>query len=932
MPDWSPIVTLALKRLWSQKGLTAATLTGLIVGVTLIMTVPLYANAVNFRILEEQLSSQTERNNRPPFAYLYNYIGAWYEPVTWDAVQPITRYLRDEGAQTLGLPPEVFVWHIETNDYRLSDGPAALASMRFGTTSDLQDHIEIVDGIWPVQAPLNSETPIGVMMTAASAEALNIAVGDTLLMRQPRTPADAIPVTISGLWQPIDPDAAYWFYAPQSFDAILTLPQASYSGRLAAEIENEVHLGVWYWVLDGRFVGTNDVDRLVAGAQAVEQQLDTLLTNTRALQSPIESLQTYRAAVSVLTGQLLGFNTPTVTLVIAFIGLVVGLAVGQRRNELAITRSRGGTASQLVGIAALEGIVLSVIAFGVGTLLSMWLTGQMGQVRSFLDFSAETTLRTIPNRATFIAGLVALLFAILAQILPTIGAAGDTIITYKQEQARRRRPPWWQRAWLDVILFSAAAYGFYQLQNETDLLTRNGSVLDNPVLLLLPTVGILSVTLFFLRLLPLAMQVLSRLLVFSNSISLLQASRYLARSTGLYATPLVLLTLTVSLSVFTASLARTFDLQLYDQQFYRVGADMNLLTTPNTSAENRFSTRPVDVSTDFYLPPSAYEEIPGVVNAARVGRYPSNFLINDERFGIEFVGIERQDFPTVAYWRDDFSRYRIGSLMNALGRSAESVVVPTRLLDELGLAVGDVVPIEIVISGGRVEFSAEIAADFNYFPTWYPSTDDVIVVGNLSTIFEQIGGEVAYRIWLDTDETFNEDVFEQALIAHESGVTLWREPRTNIEQTLVQPQRQGVFGLLSVGFIASALLTVLGFFLYAVFSFRRRMIELGILRAMGLSIVEMMSFIAWELGLLIASGLALGTGLGVWISQQFIPFLQTGTRQTDFVPPYLVEIAWSAIGQIYILFGLLFLLAFGVLSLLLRRMKVFEAVKLGETI
>jgi len=42
-----------------------------------------------------------------------------------------------------------------------------------------------------------------------------------------------------------------------------------------------------------------------------------------------------------------------------------------------------------------------------------------------------------------------------------------------------------------------------------------------------------------------------------------------------------------------------------------------------------------------------------------------------------------------------------------------------------------------------------------------------------------------------------------------------------------------LLGLLSVGFITAAVLTVLGFILYAMFSFRRRFIELGMLRAVG---------------------------------------------------------------------------------------------------
>jgi putative ABC transport system permease protein len=147
-----------------------------------------------------------------------------------------------------------------------------------------------------------------------------------------------------------------------------------------------------------------------------------------------------------------------------------------------------------------------------------------------------------------------------------------------------------------------------------------------------------------------------------------------------------------------------------------------------------------------------------------------------------------------------------------------------------------------------------------------------------------------------------------------------------------RPDRQGVFGLLSVGFIAAALLTVLGFFMYALFSLRQRFISLGILRAVGLTQGHMTIFIAFELAFLIITGLTLGTILGTFISQQFIPYLQIGVREIDLVPPYLVEIAWSAVGEIYLLFALMFVVALLLLATILRRMRIFQAIKLGETI
>jgi putative ABC transport system permease protein len=141
-----------------------------------------------------------------------------------------------------------------------------------------------------------------------------------------------------------------------------------------------------------------------------------------------------------------------------------------------------------------------------------------------------------------------------------------------------------------------------------------------------------------------------------------------------------------------------------------------------------------------------------------------------------------------------------------------------------------------------------------------------------------------------------------------------------------------LFGVLSVGFLAAAVLTVLGFLLYTLFSFRRRFIELGTLRAIGLSTGQMAALLAWELAFLLLVGIGIGTLLGVWMSDLFIPYLQVGTRAADLTPPFVVGIVWPAIFRIYILFGVLFLAALGALVTLLLRMKIFQAIKLGETV
>jgi putative ABC transport system permease protein len=93
----------------------------------------------------------------------------------------------------------------------------------------------------------------------------------------------------------------------------------------------------------------------------------------------------------------------------------------------------------------------------------------------------------------------------------------------------------------------------------------------------------------------------------------------------------------------------------------------------------------------------------------------------------------------------------------------------------------------------------------------------------------------------------------------------------------------------------------------------------------------MTRFLAWELLFLIFTGITVGTGLGIAVSNLFIPYLQTGDGLMAQYPPYVVEISWEPMIPIYLLYGILFFVALAILVFFLMRMRIFEAVKLGET-
>jgi putative ABC transport system permease protein len=139
-----------------------------------------------------------------------------------------------------------------------------------------------------------------------------------------------------------------------------------------------------------------------------------------------------------------------------------------------------------------------------------------------------------------------------------------------------------------------------------------------------------------------------------------------------------------------------------------------------------------------------------------------------------------------------------------------------------------------------------------------------------------------------------------------------------------------LFGLLSVGFITAGALTLLGFLLTTLISSRKRAIELGVLRALGLSGAQVAVALLVEQVLLVAAGVGAGTGIGLLVAVLVVPLLQVGVGPHPGTPAYPPQIAWTDVQLIYVVFAVALALTLLGLVWVLRRMQLFQAVKLGD--
>jgi putative ABC transport system permease protein len=379
--------------------------------------------------------------------------------------------------------------------------------------------------------------------------------------------------------------------------------------------------------------------------------------------------------------------------------------------------------------------------------------------------------------------------------------------------------------------------------------------------------------------------------------------------------------------------------------YYQVGSDLSVDESGTTAVS------PGTVTSVYTFPPvEEHLWIDGVKAATRVGRFAATTIFSDGAVEGTYLGIDRLSFPTAAFWQNDFAKASLGELMNDLGAAPDGVLIPKSLLDDKKLQIGD--PLTVSVKAGLQEsivLKLKIVGTFDLFPTWY-AENGTLFVGNLDELFLTAGTEFPHEVWMRTAPGADPESVVYAVRGYsimldekadqsrlvETGlntfVTGWSSAPENILAQQRRPERQGLFGLLSAGFLASALMTALGFLLYALFSFRRRFIEMGMLRAIGLSVRQMIGLLAAELASLVLIGIGVGTLLGVLASRLFVPFLKMGATTEALYPPFQIQIAWTSIFEIYVLLAALFLAGLGVLAALLMRMKIFQAIKLGESI
>ncbi|MCX7671815.1 MAG: FtsX-like permease family protein, partial [Anaerolineae bacterium] len=266
------------------------------------------------------------------------------------------------------------------------------------------------------------------------------------------------------------------------------------------------------------------------------------------------------------------------------------------------------------------------------------------------------------------------------------------------------------------------------------------------------------------------------------------------------------------------------------------------------------------------------------------------------------LGIDRVVFPAVAWFRRDFAQESLGGLMNLLAQRTDGILVPEDVLKTNQLQIGDALSAQVSLgSAGTFQARFTIVGAYRYFPTVYQ--DAPVGITNLDYLFSLTGGPVEHQIWLRLKPGTSSAEVLKAMRSMGIEAARLRDAGAAIREEQAKTERVGVFGTLTVGFLAAAAMALAGLLINTYASLNERLHSFAVLHAIGLQRRQILGQVLLEYTAITAYGAAGGALIGTLASYLFAPFFRIAGVKNAPLPPLLPVVPDDLITQMAIVFA-----------------------------
>ncbi len=919
----------------NKKWMIASLLIGNVLLIAIVSSCALYENAIMQKMLTSNLAAYLREENAYPGLTVMNYSasrGRAFEQEDAERLASISTQAENY-AKDVGLPESYFITHyftqvtgvsqIQSGDGKESDKIQASLSAYSG----IEDHITITAGTL-YSGQLQENNTIEVIVPQRTMVDLNLMIGEIFHIEGIEDAGgNEYSVKITGVFEPTDSEDIYWYSSPANWLQTFVIPMEQFQQIVFAENGQRPSFNA-QWASVVRYTDMKGRD-----AASVIEKIDRFTDSFdpgKIRANFYDIFTDYVAQASKLRVTLLVLQIPIFILLSAFIFMVSRQMLEMEENEIAIYKSRGASRKQILGLYLLQSVILTVLSLLLGIPLGYFICQAIGSANAFLDFVKRSALPITLTPQMWLYVLLAALVSIGAMVIPVFRHSDVTIVAHKQKKARANKTPLWQKLFLDLILLAIALYGYYLFNQNMEYLSQTmmkGSSLG-PLLYLSSSVFILGASLLVLRIFPWVIRLIFLIGRRFWSPALYASFLRIMRTRGNQGFLMVFLIMTVSLGIFNAQAARTINENGEQRIRYSNGADLVVKEVWET-----------DPATEVPIEPniSRYYNMEEIEEMTRVFRTKASVSTDGgTRKGVELMAVNTKEFGEIAWFKDNLLPIHWYNYLNAISQNAEAILMSENFETEYGIQIGDVVR----FSDGQGNSSRGVVYGFvDYFPGYPPveyvtgedglvtEEPNYLIVANLAQIQSE-WGVLPYEIWMKVPGS-TQFIYD---FAEERGVrfSVFHDTKADLIKWKNDPVTQGTNGVLTVGFIVVLILCAIGFLIFWSLSIQSRVLQFGIFRAMGMSIREVFSMLGIEQLFISGVSIAAGTGIGRIASTLFVPMIQIAYSAAETVLPLELVSAAADYRKLFFSIGLLVVVCIGVLIAIISRIKISQALKLGE--
>lgn len=932
---------IMLQKIWHKKWMGFSLLLGSMLLIATVVSFPMYKTAAFDRMLQDEFTNYQSENSDWPAMNKMVIISK--KDATGSAIRRMEELMAEINTK-LGVTEKETILYYSVSKMEakstMNRDDVKDFSLRVGMLTDLPAHAKLCSGEMYSEDGLTDDGCIEVVISQATMVSSKMLLGEVVEFKALKG-IDGKPIRIKvvGVFEEEDRSDLYWQISPDETDGVVFMEENLFKTYFTGERAGGYTLSCTYFpMFEYEDIKAADVDQILEYTEYLTE--DSPFKSTMDEPTYKGILDGFVAKQDRISATLFILQIPVLVLLCAFLFMISTQMYDMERNEISVIKSRGASGGQIFRLYFYQCMLLTLLGAAVGIPLGSVFCRILGATGNFLEFSVTRSLYISYTQDVWTYALVAGLGVLLITTLPALKHSRLSIVKLKQQKALKQKV-WWEKCFLDIIALGVSLYGYYSFKKNEEALAQAvlmGEPLD-PLLYLSSSLFIVGLGLLGLRLQPLLVQLLylvgKRWWKPASYASFMENLKNGKKQQFI----MLFMILTVSLGMFHSTVARTILANAQANVAYLDGAD---IIVKEVWQRNVAMPSMGDNQDTSYIEPdlSKYAGAPGIDAYTKV--------VVDERgsFKLEgkvdwqatIMGIHTKEFGLNTVLDDALLEQPYYAYLNALAVDAQGLLVSKNFADQFDYKVGDYLDIK---NSEELEYRGRIVGIFDYWPGFAPSqitlnpdgtvndSGNFLIIANYATL-EEKWGVVPYELWINTENMEASQQFKEWVVAQDIHIQKFVDREKDLNDVVLDPLLQGTNGVLTMGFIVTIILCGVGYLIYWVMSIRSREMLFGVLRACGMHKKEIFHMLINEQ---IFSGLfsiLVGVGVGKITSDMFVPVLQTAYAASNQILPMKLISNPDDLLRLYAVIGLVMVVCLLILLVLVLKMNVAKALKLGE--